>query len=262
MILIVSPCQKGKTGEIVRAAGLAQCVYRRIPYVFVKRSYSGGHDSIAQLRWHADSLNEEIDAILQAISPGLPIHRGNRFKVVIKTECDSATCDMQVVCKFSNPEGIISAKRELHAFYERHKSDKFIEAGGIFDEDDLNTQSAGRNWMVTEKELFHLNWETHGSLDLFVPAFSRRFRSRPPSVLSLCAKMDPCESLGSRSGRDRCHLRDVVTTSDTDNLPEGMVQLVNDMVEGSGKGTNHCGTRVGLIQNCKVRCLPSSCKTW
>ena len=63
-------------------------------------------------------------------------------------------------------------------------------------------------------------------------------------------------------GMDRCHLRDVVTTSDTDNLPEGMVQLVNDMVEGSGKGTNHCGTRVGLIQNCKVRCLPSSCKTW
>ena len=91
-------------------------------------------------------------------------------------------------------------------------------------------------------------------LDLFVPAFSRRFRSRPPSVLSLCAKMDPCESLGSRSGRDRCHLRDVVTTSDTDNLPEGMVQLVNDVVDGSGKGTNHCGTRVGLIQNCRVRC--------
>ena len=55
-------------------------------------------------------------------------------------------------------------------------------------------------------------------------------------------------------GMDRCHLRDMVTTSDTDNLPEGMVQLVNDMVEGSGKGTNHCGTRVGLIQNCRVRC--------
>ena len=241
-------------------------MYRRIPCVFVKRSYSGGHDSIAQLRWHADSLNEEIDAILQAISPGLPIHRGNRFKVVIKTECDSATCDMQVVCKLSNPEGIISAKRELHAFYERHKSDKFIEAGGIFDEDDLNTQSAGRNWMVTEKEFFPSElgntWKPGSFRSSLFQAISV---TATISAIALCedgpVRVARVPERSNYYGMDRCHLRDVVTTSDTDNLPEGMVQLVNDMVEGSGKGTNHCGTRVGLIQNCRVRCaiiVPSS----
>ena len=153
------------------------------------------------------------------------------------------TCKLFASCR--TPRESDQHSGSFVPFMRGTKATSSLKQAGSLTKTTLTLRVRGGTGWSPKKNFFHLTWETPGSLDLFVPAFSRRFRSRPPSVLSLCAKMDPCESLGSRSGRDRCHLRDVVTTSDTDNLPEGMVQMVNDMVEGSGKRTNHCGIRVG-----------------
>ena len=54
------------------------------------------------------------------------------------------TSDAQVIMKLTNPEGIKATKRELD-------SAQLNDAVGIFDEDDLNTQSVNRDTKVIKK---------------------------------------------------------------------------------------------------------------
>lgn len=166
--LVQGLCQLGKSEEIALAAFLSRFIYNAQPVVFVKNA--GGREAQVQLAGNIQTFNKKISRHLSEITgAGLDSrlsHGFEKFHLHPIFEVDqyrhSSSADAQVIILLSNPSHIQRVKSKLAPSVGKDDEGK-LRMVCIFDEDDLNTSSSGRDSTKIEQELFG-QWNGGASL--------------------------------------------------------------------------------------------------
>ena len=221
----------------------AHFVHKKVPFAFVK--VKDGLNAIEQLKWNMHTFNEMVDDFLKGFNSGKEPERRKRYHLVPRDAYDVMSSDAQVILKLSNPAGIEKARTETERIVKQKGGDDGgrVPIVAFFDEDDLNVQTCERCIKPTEMALFGSKPGERGFRDMMyqVCSFSATWGAMALSENSK-VRVTEIPEHQNYHGLDSFILRELTYESLEGELPQGAVDMIEDMLDG-----NRVRARMGLI---------------